>query len=188
MNTRINGILKAWNGDKGFGFITPSGGGQDIFLHISDFPKHGGQPKIGEPLTFLTMIDKDGRKKAILVQRPGASLAVPRRSHAQAPAHKGTSTGYRLVGFIVVAILCAAGYKYINRTPPTPETFTSVPNEVPIYAASSPFRCDGRTRCSQMTSCKEAKFFLKNCPNTVMDGDGDGIPCESQWCTTSASE
>jgi hypothetical protein len=33
-----------------------------------------------------------------------------------------------------------------------------------------------------MTSCEEAKFFLKNCPDTKMDGDGDGIPCESQWC------
>jgi len=43
-------------------------------------------------------------------------------------------------------------------------------------------QCDGRTRCSQMTSCAEATFFIKNCPNTEMDGDGDGIPCEKQWC------
>jgi len=47
---------------------------------------------------------------------------------------------------------------------------------------SSPFRCDGRTHCSQMTSCDEAKFFLKNCPNPQMDGNNDGIPCEKQWC------
>jgi hypothetical protein len=26
------------------------------------------------------------------------------------------------------------------------------------------FRCDGRTYCSQITSCEEATFFLKNCP------------------------
>jgi len=44
------------------------------------------------------------------------------------------------------------------------------------------FRCDGRTHCSQMTSCQEATFFLKNCPGTKMDGDGDGVPCEKQWC------
>ncbi|NDY73491.1 DNA-binding protein [Desulfobacter hydrogenophilus] len=44
------------------------------------------------------------------------------------------------------------------------------------------FRCDGRTRCSQMTSCAEATYFLRNCPNTKMDGDNDGIPCERQWC------
>ena len=44
------------------------------------------------------------------------------------------------------------------------------------------FRCDGRTHCSQMTSCAEATYFLRNCPNTRMDGDNDGIPCERQWC------
>jgi hypothetical protein len=44
------------------------------------------------------------------------------------------------------------------------------------------FRCDGRTRCPQMTSCAEAKFFLENCPGVKMDGEGDGVPCEGQWC------
>ena len=45
------------------------------------------------------------------------------------------------------------------------------------------FKCDGRTHCSQMTSCEEATFFLRNCPGVKMDGDYDGIPCERQWCT-----
>jgi hypothetical protein len=42
--------------------------------------------------------------------------------------------------------------------------------------------CDGRTYCSQMTSCEEATFFINNCPDTKMDGNNDGIPCEKQWC------
>lgn len=46
----------------------------------------------------------------------------------------------------------------------------------------SKFKCDGREYCSQMTSCEEARYFVKNCPNTKMDGDHDGIPCEGQWC------
>jgi hypothetical protein len=44
------------------------------------------------------------------------------------------------------------------------------------------YTCDGRTHCSQMTSCAEATFFLKNCPGTQMDGDRDGVPCEQQLC------
>jgi hypothetical protein len=48
--------------------------------------------------------------------------------------------------------------------------------------STSRFKCDGRTFCSQMTSCEEAKFFLNNCPNTKMDGNNDGIPCAEQWC------
>jgi hypothetical protein len=56
----------------------------------------------------------------------------------------------------------------------------------PDSSARGIFVCEGKTRCSEMHSCDEAKFYLKNCPNTKMDGDGDGIPCESQWCRTDA--
>jgi len=46
------------------------------------------------------------------------------------------------------------------------------------------YRCDGRTHCSQMTSCNEATFFLKNCLGVSMDGNHDGVPCQQQWCTS----
>jgi hypothetical protein len=43
------------------------------------------------------------------------------------------------------------------------------------------FKCDGRQYCSQMKSYAEAKYFIEHCPNTKMDGDHDGIPCERQF-------
>lgn len=52
----------------------------------------------------------------------------------------------------------------------------------PNVSLINSFKCDGRTHCSQMTSCSEAKYFLSRCPNVKMDGDGDGIPCEDQFC------
>ncbi|GAB4040851.1 MAG: hypothetical protein Fur0014_11660 [Rubrivivax sp.] len=52
----------------------------------------------------------------------------------------------------------------------------------PAMPALAAYRCDGRTHCSQMRSCDEAKYFLANCPGVEMDGDRDGIPCEQQWC------
>ncbi|MGY1410763.1 excalibur calcium-binding domain-containing protein [Luteimonas sp. A611] len=54
-------------------------------------------------------------------------------------------------------------------------------SNLPVAAAAT-FQCDGRTHCSQMTSCAEAEYFLRNCPNTKMDGNNDGEPCEQQWC------
>jgi len=33
-----------------------------------------------------------------------------------------------------------------------------------------------------MVSCEEAMFYLKNCPNVEIDGDGDGVPCEKELC------
>jgi hypothetical protein len=73
----------------------------------------------------------------------------------------------------------------VESTTPEPEAFVA-PEVIttPEPQVSVQFRCDGRTRCSHMTSCEEAKFFLRNCPGTQMDGDNDGIPCEQQWCNS----
>ena len=76
-----------------------------------------------------------------------------------------------------------------QKNPPAPAR-SAVPlpaaEAAPVPLAKAPhrplFACDGRRHCSHMTSCAEAKFFLTNCPNTKMDGDHDGIPCEQQWC------
>lgn len=61
-----------------------------------------------------------------------------------------------------------------------PADFRNLADNAPGLPPS--FQCDGRTLCSQMSSCAEATFFLKQCPGAKMDGDGDGVPCESQWC------
>ena len=49
----------------------------------------------------------------------------------------------------------------------------------PPVQTSPSFKCDGRTHCSQMTSRAEAEFFVRRCPDTRMDGDSDGEPCEN---------
>ncbi|BCT93686.1 hypothetical protein LYSHEL_27130 [Lysobacter helvus] len=58
----------------------------------------------------------------------------------------------------------------------------SIPPARDDEAVASLFKCDGRTMCSQMTSCAEATYFVQHCPNTRMDGNNDGVPCERQWC------
>ena len=67
-----------------------------------------------------------------------------------------------------------------KRRAAAPVLTERVPSTMPAVASS--FRCDARKYCSQMTSCEEAKYFLARCPGVKMDGDGDGIPCEEQWC------
>ena len=44
------------------------------------------------------------------------------------------------------------------------------------------YTCQGKTHCSQMSSCEEAKYYFRNCPGVKIDGDGNGVPCEKQWC------
>lgn len=51
-----------------------------------------------------------------------------------------------------------------------------------VSESAGSFECKGKLRCPEMISCAEAKFYLNNCPNVEIDGDGDGIPCEDQLC------
>ncbi|MFT4178761.1 MAG: excalibur calcium-binding domain-containing protein [Thermomonas sp.] len=71
---------------------------------------------------------------------------------------------------------------YAPSQPAEDRSWIKPREEQRAVAASSSYQCDGRTHCSQMRSCDEANFFIRNCPNTQMDGDGDGIACERQWC------
>jgi endonuclease YncB( thermonuclease family) len=41
------------------------------------------------------------------------------------------------------------------------------------------FSCDGKSKCGDMSSCAEAKFYLNSCGVRRLDRDNDGIPCES---------
>ena len=39
--------------------------------------------------------------------------------------------------------------------------------------------CGSKRYCGEMSSCEEAMYFLDSCGLSRLDGDGDGIPCES---------
>jgi hypothetical protein len=91
--------------------------------------------------------------------------------------------------FILLVLVAGAGWygysQYQQRTTrplAAPETITAPSRAADSTAPAVQYKCDGRIHCSQMTSCAEATWFLRNCPGTKMDGDGDGVPCERQWC------
>ncbi len=62
-----------------------------------------------------------------------------------------------------------------------PARFVDQPFRIPAQASrpSNSGRCGTKRTCRQMNSCSEAQFFLRQCGVRRLDGDGDGVPCES---------
>jgi hypothetical protein len=49
----------------------------------------------------------------------------------------------------------------------------------PELVPDQTFSCGTKRKCSEMASCEEARFYLEECGLSLLDGDGDGVPCES---------
>lgn len=184
---RLSGTLRTWNDDRGFGFISPTHGGAEIFVHISALPRDGTRPTTGEKLSYELGRGKDGKPQAINVIREAIGLTPRKQAVYQPIPNHNTSIRLKIVGILLVLVIGAYGYKHYDQRASHIKTVAEPMSPAQASIAkesteSSTLKCDERIHCSQMTSCSEAKFFLNNCPGTKMDGDRDGIPCELQWC------
>lgn len=55
----------------------------------------------------------------------------------------------------------------------------AAPVAVPVPSMAG-FSCSlPKTKCAQMASCEEARFYLNSCGVSRLDGDKDGTPCEA---------
>lgn len=186
---RFDGTLAKWNDDRGFGFIVPAHGGQEIFVHISSFARDGRRPQLHEPLSFEIELDQKEQKRAVRILRPTTSLPGPRRLTQNRPPRQARSSFAKWVTMALLVAVGVYGYaQYSKRVSAYAPTDSGESLVRPAARSQQPVltnhRCDGRQHCSQMTSCAEATFFLKNCPGVKMDGNHDGVPCEEQWCTS----
>ncbi len=67
---RVDGTVKFFNMNKGFGFITPDEGDKDVFVHVSAI-EQSGIPMLDEGMrvSFETEPDKRGKgPKAVNIQ------------------------------------------------------------------------------------------------------------------------
>jgi len=183
----LEGQLVKWNDERGFGFIRASQDGQEVFVHISAFPRDGRRAHLGERVSFNVERSDDGKTRAVGIRRQSATRPiVPSRNGA-----KGSRVPWGRLGAGLAVILATSlgvfGYQTFSLRLPSftfggaADHLTKAPSKYERTPAAAA-RCDGRIHCSQMTSCAEARFFLQNCPGVQMDGDSDGVPCEQQWC------
>ena len=182
------GKLVRWNAERGFGFIACDDLDKEVFVHISTLKAMPRLPVIGDVIIFKVEIDDDGKLKAAQAYIEGLQAqsvqptTSPPLKMTNNKGKRGSSFGsLALVAAVVVVVFVVN--KFNQVTQPSAATIpTEQRTPVEVGIPEPQFHCDGRQHCSQMTSCAEARFFIQNCPNTKMDGDRDGIPCEKQWC------
>lgn len=204
---RYYGTIIRWNESRGFGAIREESTASEIFVPLSAFNGDTQAPVEGQRVSFFIISGRKGRDEAQDVRfvddfedLPSFSSDAPYRNQGGRPAAAaGLFMAVFLCGVLSVAgwygwqawqnrqaqAAEAAAQKNVSMVAQVAEQMKAdrkAWNEAVKSPASAKksgqFACDGRQYCSQMTSREEAEFFIRHCPNTKMDSDRDGIPCE----------
>ena len=66
---RTQGKITHWNEQKAYGFITPSSGAKQVFVHIRAFKNRHLPPELNQVVLYSLSTDKQGRPCAVKVTR-----------------------------------------------------------------------------------------------------------------------
>lgn len=100
---RYQGRITRWHDDRGFGYITPNGGGDELFVHVKALSGWRARPAGGEIVPYGNATDARGRPCAAAVRR--VDLRPARRP---APSASPASGAGWLPAVFVVALVAAA--------------------------------------------------------------------------------
>ncbi len=101
---RFEGTIKTWNDERGFGFIEPALGGEDIFVHIKAFQNRAGRPAAGQFVSFAVELSPEGKKRAFAV-KSGAAARLRARPRNDQPAQWGTASYFAIPAFLVLYVI-----------------------------------------------------------------------------------
>lgn len=105
---RFEGTLKTWNDERGFGFIAPDQGGDEVFVHVKAIANLTGRPAIGQRLSFEIEPGPQGRKRAknVLPLRAARPITPrPRAREGPGTASWGTATLFAIPGFLALYVV-----------------------------------------------------------------------------------
>ena len=77
-----SGKLKKWKDNRGFGFIQPTDGSQEIYLHISELKDSTRRPRENDTIYYYVVVDSDGKTRACNAFILGARIKLTSPSTA----------------------------------------------------------------------------------------------------------
>ncbi|MCB1057805.1 MAG: cold shock and DUF1294 domain-containing protein [Acidobacteria bacterium] len=102
------GKLTVWNDEKGYGFISPPGGGDRVFVHITAFGPRLRRPELGDDIAYSPTTDSDGRPRAAKASIVGVKAPAK-------PKRPSGAFSYLLTATFLAAV---AGAVALSRIPP----------------------------------------------------------------------
>ena len=77
--TMHKGKLTVWKDAKGFGFIKPENGGQEVFIHITALKDSPRRPKVGDAICYQIAGEKNGKIRATdaFLDKPSSQATLP---------------------------------------------------------------------------------------------------------------
>lgn len=123
------GTVKFFNAQKGFGFIVQDGGGEDVFVHISQVERAGLKGLAeGQTLRF-SLVDRGGKVSASDIQIEGDLIEVPdngggREERSGGPPRREL-TGEKATG-TVKFFNGTKGFGFIQRDDGQPDAFVHI--------------------------------------------------------------
>jgi hypothetical protein len=151
----------------------------------------GRKPVIGDIIHYEIMTDTNNKVCAINAKIEGVKEVLTldpikhkrksEKSYCTKPRtprrREKSKNRFKLLPAIMIGIAVFIYSKVSEEIP----IITHAPQKIKPVRHVEKFQCQVKVWCTEMGSYEEAVFYLHNCPNTKIDGDGDGIPCEQQF-------
>lgn len=104
---QCSGVLIAWNDQRGFGFIQPVSGGQQIFVHIQAFQERSQRPQVGQPVSFQLELNAQGQQRAANVRCRNSAKNSQSAKYIQKnfPARRRAARVFAIPVFFLIFLL-----------------------------------------------------------------------------------
>lgn len=179
----MKGIISQWKDEKGFGFIRPDNGSEEIFFHISSVQTRDKRPQIDDAVLFDAARDERNRLKArrVVIESADSSPVFADRSVAVQTAPKTNGPIDYVLMLIIFGSMIGAAFVAFQSG----DIETAIPYALPALLAliliSRPRKPKEKT-----FSCVRCKTVATHDKRTIRTWNNGHIKlycgaCHRQW-------